>query len=130
MRFFIVAMMAMICVSSAAVGPARGEGKRMEKSFKGWELYSWKAEHNWKYSLLMGTNRLKSCNEIKAKEETLTYEQMLKKLESVAEDDWVTWCSDKANGSTPCGLRMAPANVRQSVERLCEKRRIHLQVME
>lgn len=33
-------------------------------SMKGWELYSWPNGNDWNYSVLPGTNRLKSYNEV------------------------------------------------------------------
>lgn len=33
-------------------------------SMKGWELYSWPEANTWKFSFLMGTNRLKSLSEV------------------------------------------------------------------
>ncbi len=32
---------------------------------KGWELYSWRDAGEWRYSLLSGTNRMKSAAELK-----------------------------------------------------------------
>ena len=33
-------------------------------SMKGWELYSWPNGNDWNYSILIGTNRLKTYNEV------------------------------------------------------------------
>jgi hypothetical protein len=33
-------------------------------SFKGWELYSWPESDKWHFSILMGTNRIKSYEEV------------------------------------------------------------------
>lgn len=35
-----------------------------EHSMKGWELYSWPNGNNWYYSILVGTNRLKTYQEV------------------------------------------------------------------
>lgn len=35
-----------------------------EVAFKGFELYSWKENNEWNFSLLKGTNRLKTCDEV------------------------------------------------------------------
>ncbi len=37
-----------------------------QTSMKGYELYSWKIKGHWYYSLLPGTNRLKTSDEITA----------------------------------------------------------------
>ena len=39
---------------------------KIEHSVSGWELYSWKIEDQWKYSILIGTNRLKTYEEVTA----------------------------------------------------------------
>ena len=35
-----------------------------EHSMKGWELYSWPNGNDWNYSILVGTNRIKSYEEV------------------------------------------------------------------
>ena len=35
-----------------------------EHSMKGWELYSWQNGKDWNYSVLMGTNRIKTYEEV------------------------------------------------------------------
>ena len=39
---------------------------------KGYELYSWQAEGQWRFTLMTGTNRLKSLEEITAGEDIVT----------------------------------------------------------
>lgn len=34
------------------------------RSVKGYEIYSWQSEGEWRYALMMGTNRLKTYDEI------------------------------------------------------------------
>lgn len=41
-------------------------------STKGYELYSWQADHQWHFTLITGTNRVKSLEEIIANENTVT----------------------------------------------------------
>ena len=50
---------------AASTPPATPFGESM----KGYELYSWQEGNTWKFSLLVGTNREKSLDEIKAKTE-------------------------------------------------------------
>ena len=35
-----------------------------DHSMKGWELYSWPNGNDWNYSILVGTNRIKSYEEV------------------------------------------------------------------
>lgn len=39
--------------------------ENLKTSFKGFELYSWQEDEKWHFSLLEGTNRMKTCEEIK-----------------------------------------------------------------
>lgn len=36
----------------------------LERSMKGWELYSWEGDRTWNYALTPGTNRIKSYGEV------------------------------------------------------------------
>lgn len=49
-------------------------------SMKGYELYSWQAEGQWRFTLITGTNRLKSLEEITSGADT------------VSADGWVRIC--------------------------------------
>lgn len=49
-------------------------------SMKGWELYSWASGNDWKYSILMGTNREKSYQEVITNEIAVTGKDSLKML--------------------------------------------------
>jgi len=61
-------------------------------SFKGWELYSWPADHSVKYSLLVGTNRNKTAAEIHAK--PLGLGEVEQKLGELAAGQDVIWVGD------------------------------------
>jgi hypothetical protein len=41
-------------------------------SMKGWELYSWSNGSEWHYSILVGTNRMKTCDEVMTNEAIVT----------------------------------------------------------
>ena len=43
----------------------------LSHSMKGYELYSWKVENNWCFTLITGTNRLKSYEEITSDEDII-----------------------------------------------------------
>lgn len=49
-------------------------------SMKGWELYSWASGNDFKYSILMGTNRNKTYNEVITNEIAVTGKDSLKML--------------------------------------------------
>ena len=78
----------------AAIGCATAPPERAAKpAFKGMELYSWKPEgKDWSFSLLVGTNRLKSEEEIKKPEQTIVgVEGLKKRLAGLAEGEQVFW---------------------------------------
>ncbi|MBN1181038.1 MAG: hypothetical protein JXB49_02040 [Bacteroidales bacterium] len=64
-------------------------------SMKGWELYSWPNGSDWNYSLLPGTNRLKTYNEVTYGGYAVTGVPPLKILLSkIPEEEWVTWIGE------------------------------------
>ncbi len=125
MRNVIAIFLMMITSCSAAFA----EKRNTHTAFKGWELYSWQTNATWKYSLLVGTNRTKSCDEIFNKSATLTYDQLVKKLSVLAENDWVTWSDDHHNGYA-CGLKLPPKEMQVPLKDLCKKLNLHLQIVE
>ncbi len=46
------------------------ENLAVTHSMKGWELYSWPEGNSWKFSFLMGTNRVKSLSEVTSSNNT------------------------------------------------------------
>jgi hypothetical protein len=71
------------------------EADRAQKtSFKGVELYSWKdgPSGSWKFSLLPGTNRVKTSVEIKDSRRTISGVKLLKeRIASLPEGEEVYW---------------------------------------
>lgn len=51
-----------------------------QHSMKGWELYSWPVGSNWNYSILAGTNRAKTLEEITSNPITVSGKDSLKLL--------------------------------------------------
>ena len=47
-------------------------------SMKGYELYSWQADDQWHFTLITGTNRIKSLEEIISNENTVTADGWVK----------------------------------------------------
>ncbi len=84
-------------------------------SMKGWELYSWPEAVSWKYSLLKGTNRLKSLDEVISNKIKVTGTDSLKMLIGKMPEgeeiywkstDWLEsiWRSNYGNLSLPDSL--------------------------
>ena len=86
------------------------------KSMKGWELYSWEKPDGWCYSLVMGTNRVKTFEEISTPAMTLTDLAMLKnKLNQLAEKEQVVWTT-----SFIPGTKYPPDLIVTEVETYCK----------
>ncbi|HEY5138531.1 MAG TPA: hypothetical protein VIJ25_04345 [Methylococcales bacterium] len=94
-----------------AVQPTATE---LEKSMKGYELYSWQDGSQWKFSLLVGTNREKTLDEIKSTDTVLLGVDALKSmLEKVPSGQYVTWSSKET-------LSFPPDDIIKQVEQICK----------
>ena len=84
------------------------------ESMKGYELYSWQDGGQWKFSLLVGTNREKTLEEIKSAGVILSSVDELKAaLEQMPEGQYITWSSRET-------LSFPPENIIEQVEAICE----------
>jgi hypothetical protein len=78
--------------------------RRTTKYFKGVELYSWRdpASDSWRFSLLPGTNRVKTLAEITDLARTITsVEELKKQLAHLAVGEYVTWNSTDSKKAYP-----------------------------
>ena len=67
-------------------GPERAQ----QPAFKGMELYSWQDEAGeWKYSILVGTNRIKTEEEVMAS--PLSLDEVKVAISQMAVGEWLTW---------------------------------------
>jgi hypothetical protein len=83
------------------------------ESMKGYELYSWQEGSQWKFSILVGTNREKTLDEIKAEENVLHgVEALIAALERIPSEQYITWSSRET-------LSFPPAEVIEQIETIC-----------
>jgi hypothetical protein len=81
-------------------------GQSSQPQMKGYELYSWKVGSKWHYSLLPGTNRAKTLEEITKNKEIKIGDAALKeKLKGLVKGEQVFWMSD-----APSGVIVPPSN--------------------
>ncbi len=93
-----------------------------EESMKGYELYSWEKDGQWYFSVLIGTNREKSLDEIQSSDVTLKGIDGLKAvLETIPAGQYVTWLSRD-------GLAFPPDEVIQEVEDTCKSQDLKLSI--
>jgi hypothetical protein len=61
-------------------------------SMKGWELYSWPNRDDWNYSILVGTNRIKSYSEVTTNKIIVSGKDSLKMLlDKFPENENIFW---------------------------------------
>jgi hypothetical protein len=95
---------------------------QLAESMKGYELYSWQQGSQWSFSLLVGTNREKTLNEIKSADGILVGMDALKStLENIAAGQYVTW-SLKEN------LAFPPEDIIRQVEQICKDKGLILNI--
>jgi len=71
-----------------------------QQSMKGYELYSWKVKGKWHYSLLVGTNRTKTYEEIISRNaERIGSKALEAELKKVARGEDVFWMGDAPVGA-------------------------------
>ena len=101
-------------------------------SEKGWELYSWYDGKAWNYSILEGTNRFKSLDEVKGnKIQVIGEKKLMAVLKKFPEGDTLTWIGPMwlANWGTNYGnLELPPQEIIVKIKQFCEKINLDLQV--
>lgn len=84
------------------------------ESMKGYELYSWQEGNQWNFSLLVGTNREKTLDEIKAADTALHgVDALTSALEQMPTGQFITWSSRER-------LSFPPDEVVEQVKQSCE----------
>jgi hypothetical protein len=101
-------------IQAAATQPA--------ESMKGYELYSWQDGSQWKFSLLVGTNREKSPDEIMSPDSVLPdVEALHSALEKVSPGQYITWSSKDT-------LSFPPDDMIRQVEQICKDQGLILNI--
>ena len=94
------------------------------RSMKGFELYSWQAEGKWVFALVVGTNRLKTVEEISSPEMRLEgLDALMRELAQLAPGEWVFWSEDRVPNTT-----LPPVDVIREMRAYCEQRGLHLEI--
>ena len=83
------------------------------ESMKGYELYSWEEGNQWNFSLLVGTNREKTLDEIKAAKTVLRgVDALTSALEQMPAGQYLTWSSRET-------LSFPPDDIIEQIEKAC-----------
>jgi hypothetical protein len=93
-------------------------------SMKGYELYSWQMEGDWYFALVVGTNRIKTYDEISTPEVRVQGLAALQaKLDQMPRGEQVFWSARRVPG-TP----LPPAEIIDAVHAHCSQRGIQLYI--
>lgn len=102
---------------------------------KGYELYSWKIKSHWYYSLLPGTNRLKSNEEITApsvvRRDAAGLRSALQKLPRGEEVLWMSDApagADKSTAGQSLNVKHPSRNRIKGIKAICDKLGIKLRL--
>lgn len=86
----------------------------LPESMKGYELYSWEENGQWRFSLLVGTNREKTIDEIKSADTVLPdVDALTSTLEKIPSGQFITWSSRET-------LSFPPDDMIQQIEQTCK----------
>ncbi len=95
---------------------------QLSESMKGYELYSWQDGGQWRFSLLVRTNREKTLDEIKSTDTVLLGVDALKSaLEKVPSGQYITWSSKET-------LSFPPDDIVKQVEKVSEDKGLILNI--
>jgi hypothetical protein len=89
-------------------------------SLKGWELYAWRESEEWQFSLLQGTNRNKTDNEIVDRKSRLVNIDAVKaKLSKLAAGEWVVLMPRNPDD------KFLPKQIQEELRGFCEVHKLH-----
>jgi hypothetical protein len=101
-------------------------------NMKGWELYSWPYGTDWNYSILPGTNRLKSYNEV-ISVPIFDLESLKESLDKLRENEKISWRGREWLKSCWMtgyhDLCLPDEKTIEEVRKHCEKRKLELWVV-
>lgn len=103
-------------------------------SMKGWELYSWQVDSNWKYSLMEGTNSVKTYSSIINNHISVTGEDSLKILLSrLPYQEEVFWIGKYwlAEMRIDFGeIQLPPRSIQIDIKEFCDNHNLKLTIIE
>jgi hypothetical protein len=91
---------------------------------KGWDITAWQEADGWYFSLVIGTNRIKTCDEVKIHSSTVTngfvvslalpnlvaVKAVLTRIAAASTDSFVSFCNGGC-GDVGCALDKVPSEV-------------------
>ena len=104
-------------------------------SMKGWELYSWPNVDDWNYSILIGTDRLKSYQEVTTNEIIVTGKDSLKMiLDKFITNELIIWIGrhwlERCWHDDINDLTLPPQEILDEIKEYCTIKNLKLQITE
>jgi hypothetical protein len=107
---------------SGCGGAAHSTATPFPESMKGYELYSWQDGGQWKFSLMIGTNREKTLEEIKSADVILSgVNELTSTLKNIPSGQYITWSSRET-------LDFPPDEIRNQVKQVCQDKGLILNI--
>jgi hypothetical protein len=110
-------------------------------SMKGYELYSWAQDNQWCFTLITGTNRNKTVDEIVTGEDYISESGWIKitangtgglkeVLSKLQPGEFVTWLTGMRNtsGQTDVTLQLPPKEIKESIREYTVQRGLNMQI--
>lgn len=126
----------MIAASLLLLVAVAANGQSLQSGMKGYELYSWKVKGKWHYSLLAGTNRSKTYEEIASRQIAPPGDTALKsELKKIPKGEELFWMSDappnieKPKSGRWLDLKMPSRKRIKSIKAYCDKLGIRLKLV-
>ena len=105
---------------SAALAPEASP----TRSMKGYELYSWQMQGQWTFALVVGTNRIKTYDEISAPEVHVQGLEALKReLDKLPRGEQVLWTAHRVPNTA-----LPPDEIVDDIQAHCRQRGIQLEI--
>jgi hypothetical protein len=117
--------------------------QRLPSPAKGYELYSWQQEGRWHFTLITGTNRGKTLDEIVSGENTLSETGLLKisvvgveaikdALSKIPIDTGIAWFNEMRNPSDQTGIKiqLPPQEIRDTIRNFALQSRLDFYILE
>lgn len=95
-----------------------------QSSMKGYELYSWQADSGWNFALVVGTNRLKTFDEITSPDVTSkSLSELRSRLLLLTKGEDIIWITQ-----IDARLALPPQSIIDEVKAICQEAGLNLTI--
>jgi hypothetical protein len=115
--------------------PSIIEADKLPHSMKGYELYSWEEDNQWHFTLITGTNRTKTMEEITSKEDLISESGWVKihvegvdaikdALSRLPQSESIFWCDELHIGQTTetsSNIQLPPEQITDAIKEHAEQ---------